>query len=86
MPEMLSFIISILFAFTLSPLINGRMDDDTEVTNNSFEDQIQKLHGEFEPCNVKLNGKYEKATARVQPRFQMPTCLKVGLYFIWILN
>lgn len=76
------FIFSCAFFFVLiSPfMIDGRMDDDTEFTNDSFNGTIENLHGDFKKCRIIFNGKNITATAKVNPPFKMPTCLKVSQF------
>jgi hypothetical protein len=62
-------------------LIDGRADDDTELSNTSFKEKIESLFGDDKICQIKVGDKMVKATAIVMESFKMPTCLKVT-YFI----
>ena len=64
--------------FFLSPLADGRMDEDTEKINTSFKDQVSpEVHMEDQKCRVWVNGRRVNVTAKMDPPFKMPTCLKV---------
>lgn len=75
---MLIFTFAFLFVLILPSVTDGRMDDDTELTNDSFGKDIENLHGDFNKCRIKVNGEMINATAKVNPPFKMPTCLKVS--------
>jgi hypothetical protein len=81
------FLNFLLICAILLENVDGRADDDTELSNTSFQYLFVDLLGEGQTCYMRLKWDEDTkaANAKVVEPFKMPTCLKVSHIIFFII-